>query len=47
MAEMVKDGGMRGNELLWTELSTAEAATQRLNKQAAGSRGPKPLIQAL
>lgn len=24
----------------------AEATTQRLNKQAAGSRGPKPLIQA-
>lgn len=28
------------------KLSTAEAATQRLSKQAAGSRGHKPLTQA-
>lgn len=37
-------GGLRGNELLWAKLSTAEAAMQRLSKQAEGSRGPKPLI---
>lgn len=36
--------GLRSNELLWVKLSTAEAATQRLSKQAVGSRGPKPLI---
>lgn len=39
-----RDGGLRGNELLWVKLSMAEAATQRLSKQAVGSRGPKPLI---
>lgn len=34
---------LRHNELLWAKLSST-AASQRLNKQALGSRGSKPLI---
>lgn len=37
---------LSSNELFWGKLSAAEAATQRLSKQAVGSRGPKPLIAA-
>lgn len=37
---------LSSNELFWVKLSAAEAATQRLSKQAAGSRGPKPLRAA-
>lgn len=41
-----QSGVLSSNELFWVKLSAAEAATQRLSKQAAGSRGPKPLRAA-
>lgn len=42
----MREKAERGKERLRLKLSAAKETTQRLNKQAAGSRGPKPLIQA-